>query len=54
MRADGGSESVNYVPITEGWSYMIRMYQPRKEILDGSWTFPSIQPVQAGKPENGS
>jgi hypothetical protein len=37
---------VNYLPITEGWNYAIRMYQPRKEILDGSWTFPKIEPVK--------
>jgi hypothetical protein len=42
----GDPESLNYLPITEGWNYAIRMYQPRKEILDGSWTFPKIEPVK--------
>jgi hypothetical protein len=42
----GDSGSVNYLPITEGWNYAVRMYQPRQEILDGSWTFPSIEPVK--------
>lgn len=44
----GGCEDgrVNCIPITKGWNYAIRMYQPRKEILDGSWTFPSIEPVK--------
>jgi hypothetical protein len=37
---------VNCIPITPGWNYAIRMYQPRKEILDGSWTFPKIVPVE--------
>jgi hypothetical protein len=37
---------VNYLPITEGWNFAIRLYQPRKEILDGSWTFPSIELVK--------
>jgi len=36
---------VNCIPITKGWNYAIRMYKPRPEILDGSWTFPSIQPA---------
>lgn len=36
---------VNCIPITPGWNYAIRMYQPRAEILDGSWRFPAIQPV---------
>ena len=39
----GDPKSLNYLPITEGWNYAVRMYQPRKEILDGSWTFPSIK-----------
>jgi len=29
----------------EGWNYGVRMYQPRAEILDGSWTFPTIEPA---------
>jgi len=37
---------VNCVPITPGWNYAIRMYEPGKEILDGSWTFPKIVPVK--------
>ncbi len=36
---------VNCLPITPGWNYAIRMYEPRKAILDGSWTFPEIRPV---------
>ena len=43
----GGCEDgrVNCIPITPGWNYAIRMYQPRAEILDGSWRFPAPQPV---------
>ena len=36
---------VNCFPITPGWNYAIRMYQPRAEILDGSWRFPAPQPI---------
>jgi hypothetical protein len=36
---------VNCIPISPGWNYTVRMYQPRKEILDGSWTFPVLEPV---------
>ena len=36
---------VNCVPLTEGWNYIVRLYQPRKEILDGEWTFPQPQRV---------
>jgi len=42
----GDPKSGNYLPITKGWNYAVRMYQPRKEILDGSWKFPSIEPVK--------
>jgi len=34
---------INCVPITPGWNYSIRLYEPRAEILDGSWTFPDFQ-----------
>lgn len=42
----GDPESINYLPITNCWNYAIRLYQPRKEILEGEWTFPSIEPVK--------
>jgi hypothetical protein len=34
----------NVVPITEGWNYLVRLYRPRSEVLDGSWVFPPLQP----------
>ena len=37
---------INCIPITEDWSYTVRLYQPREEILDGSWTFPEIERVE--------
>ncbi len=36
---------VNCIPIMDGWNYTIRLYQPRPEILDGSWTFPAPTPL---------
>jgi len=42
----GDPKAINYLPITEGWNYTVRLYQPRKEILDGTWTFPKIEPVK--------
>jgi hypothetical protein len=39
----GGDETApNCLPITEGWNYVVRLYRPRREILDGSWTFPAL------------
>jgi hypothetical protein len=35
----------NHIPITPGWNYTVRLYRPRKQILDGTWKFPEPQPV---------
>lgn len=52
---DDGSFTINFgdcgnggncLPISEGWNYAVRMYDPRPEILDGSWVFPNIEPVK--------
>jgi hypothetical protein len=49
---DDGSVSVNFggddddpnlIPITEGWNYTVRLYRPKQEVRDGSWTFPEIE-----------
>ena len=42
----GDPKSVNYLHIREGWNYTVRLYQPRKEILDGTWVFPSVKKVK--------
>jgi len=36
----------NCLPIVEGWNYLVRLYRPRSEILDGSWSFPPAEPVE--------
>jgi hypothetical protein len=43
----GGCEDgrANCIPTTPGWNYAVRMYQPREEILNGSWTFPAVEPA---------
>ena len=41
-----GSDTLNNLPITPGWNYIVRMYQPHQEIIDGSWVFPVAQPVK--------
>jgi hypothetical protein len=37
----------NCLPIMPGWNYTVRMYRPRKAILDGSWQFPDAVPVRS-------
>lgn len=43
----GGCEdgSPNCLPITPGWNYTARLFQPRPQVLDGSWRFPAAEPV---------
>ena len=35
----------NCLPVMKGWNYMVRLYRPQKEILDGKWKFPEAQPA---------
>jgi hypothetical protein len=42
----GDPKQDNFLPIMDGWNYLVRLYQPRKEIIDGSWKFPAPQPVK--------
>jgi len=54
-RADDGSVRIqfggcdgqvpNCLPITPGWNYIVRLYRPRAEILDGRWKFPEAVPA---------
>lgn len=43
----GGCEAatLNCLPITPGWNYMVRLYRPQEKILNGQWTFPQAQPI---------
>jgi hypothetical protein len=35
----------NCLPIMKGWNYMVRLYRPRPEILNGAWKFPEALAV---------
>ena len=39
-------DAPNCLPTMPGWNYLVRLYRPRPEILDGRWTFPEASPVQ--------
>jgi hypothetical protein len=41
----GDPKADNFLPIVPGWNYIVRLYRPKQEILDGSWIFPSPQPA---------
>ncbi|MCO6045896.1 DUF1214 domain-containing protein [Aeoliella sp. ICT_H6.2] len=36
----GDPKSDNYLPITDGWNYVVRCYLPGWEIIEGNWTPP--------------
>ena len=36
----------NFLYVMDGWNYVVRLYQPLDEVLDGKWTFPEPQPVK--------
>jgi hypothetical protein len=40
-----GDDRPNCLPIMGGWNYTVRLYRPRPEVLDGSWTFPATEPA---------
>jgi hypothetical protein len=42
----GDPKQPNFLPILPGWNYIVRLYQPKKEILDGNWKFPDPEAVE--------
>jgi hypothetical protein len=40
-----GDDRPNCLPIMEGWNYLVRLYRPHPEVIDGSWQFPGIEPA---------
>ncbi|WP_255485972.1 DUF1254 domain-containing protein [Mycobacteroides sp. LB1] len=46
MQFGGCADStVNCLPITPGWNYLVRLYRAQPQVLDGRWAFPEAQPV---------
>jgi hypothetical protein len=43
----GGCDAAapNCLPITPGWNYLVRLYRPQDEILNGEWSFPEARPI---------
>ncbi len=39
---DYPADTPNALPITDGWNYLVRLYRPHAEILDGQWNFPTL------------
>ena len=39
-------ETPNCLPVNKGWNYMVRLYRPRQEILNGTRSFAAPEPLQ--------
>jgi hypothetical protein len=39
----GDSDQPNSLPLPEGWNYLVRLYRPRPEVLNGAYKFPDFQ-----------
>jgi hypothetical protein len=35
----------NNFELVPGWNYIVRLYRPRSEVIDGHWRFPSAVPA---------
>lgn len=42
----GDPKGTNYLPITDGWNYIVRCYLPGWQIIEGNWTPPEARPVK--------
>ncbi len=38
----------NCIPTPPDWSYIVRLYRPRADLLSGAWTLPAAQPAAPG------
>jgi hypothetical protein len=38
----GEVEGPNDIPVPEGWNFLVRLYRPRAEILEGRWEVPDL------------
>lgn len=41
----GDPSAANFLPIMDGWNYMVRIYLPQESYFDGSWSAPNAIPV---------
>jgi hypothetical protein len=42
LRFGGDETQPNYMRIMDGWTYVVRLYHPRPEILSGAWKTPDL------------
>ena len=42
----GDPSATNYLPITDGWNYVVRCYLPGWQMIEGNWTPPKPQSIE--------
>ena len=42
---DDLGDEPNTIPVPAPWNFLVRLYRPRAEVLDGSWTVPQLRPA---------
>ena len=42
---DFGPDVPNVIPTPDGWNFLVRLYRPHREILDGTWQVPALVAV---------
>ncbi|QBJ98667.1 DUF1214 domain-containing protein [Rhodococcus sp. ABRD24] len=35
----------NALPVADGWNFLVRLYRPRPQVLDGTWQLPDLHPA---------
>jgi hypothetical protein len=40
-----GDDRSTCLPIMDGWNWAVRLYRPGPEIVNGTWTFPTAEPI---------
>ena len=38
--------ATNFLYVMDGWNYVVRLYRPHEEVLEGKWVFPEPQAVR--------
>jgi hypothetical protein len=46
LHLGGNPKAENYLYIPKDWLYIVRFYQPKKEIVEGKWIFPEAVEVK--------
>ena len=42
----GDGKAANFLAIKPGWNYVLRLYRPKQEILDGIWKAPELVEIK--------